>query len=219
MKPLSEQDHYEILEVATDATGAEIERAFRMAQTTYADDSLAGYSVFSEGEASVIRERVEIAYRVLSDADERVAYDAELGVSGVAPAPDAASVAEPIAPVGVLDDAVIPLEARAVNEVAELEALEEEGGEFDGARLRRSRLRTGIELEEISGITKISPTYLRFIEEDRYAELPAPVYVRGFVCAYAKCVGLDSTRVAASYMRKFEADTDAAPRGRFLSHR
>ena len=71
MKPLSEQNHYEILEVASDANGAEIERAFRMAQSTYADDSLAGYSVFGEGEASAIRERVEIAYRVLSDAQER----------------------------------------------------------------------------------------------------------------------------------------------------
>jgi flagellar biosynthesis protein FlhG len=103
--------------------------------------------------------------------------------------------------------------------MGELEALAEEGGEFDGARLRRSRLRAGIELEDISGITKITPSYLRFIEEDRYGELPAPVYVRGFVRAYADCVGLDSTRVATSYMKKFEADTDAAPRGRFLSSR
>jgi flagellar biosynthesis protein FlhG len=221
MKPLSQQNHYEILEVGSDATAADIEREFRMAQSTYADDSLAGYSVFGEGEASAIRERVEIAYRVLSDADERAAYDAELAASGAAPppVPDDEGSAEALVPVSALDDELIPLEARAASETSELEALEEEDGEFDGARLRRSRLRTGIEIEDISGVTKINPTYLRFIEEDRYAELPAPVYVRGFVRAYADCVGLDSTRVAASYMRKFEADTDAAPRGRFLSSR
>jgi flagellar biosynthesis protein FlhG len=218
MKPLSEQNHYEILEVARDATTDEIERAFRMAQSTYADDSLAGYSVFGEGEASAIRERVEIAYRVLSDAEERLAYDAELG-GGASSGTEAAIEVEQLAPFDALDEVMVPLESRAVAEMEALEAFEEEDGDFDGARLRRSRLRTGIELEEIAGITKINPTYLRFIEEDRYAELPAPVYVRGFVRAYADCVGLDSARVAASYMKKFEADTDATPRGRFLSSR
>jgi curved DNA-binding protein CbpA len=218
MKPLSEQNHYEILEITSDAAAAEIERAFRMAQSTYADDSLAGYSVFGEGEASAIRERVEIAYRVLSDAEARLAYDAELG-GGASTGAEAASAAPQLEPAGALDEVAIPHEPRPSDEMEELEALEEDGGEFDGARLRRSRLRSGIEIEEISGITKITPTYLRFIEEDRYAELPAPVYVRGFVRAYADCVGLDSARVAASYMKKFEADTDASPRGRFLGSR
>jgi cytoskeletal protein RodZ len=66
---------------------------------------------------------------------------------------------------------------------------------------------------------KNNPTYLRFIEEDRFSELPAPVYVRGFVRAYADCVGLDATKVATSYMAKYAADGGAAPRGRFLSGR
>ena len=61
MKPLSDQNHYEILEVARDAPFEQLERAFRMAESTYADDSLAGYSVFGEGEAEAIRERVSIA--------------------------------------------------------------------------------------------------------------------------------------------------------------
>jgi flagellar biosynthesis protein FlhG len=76
-----------------------------------------------------------------------------------------------------------------------------------------------MELEDISGITKISPTYLRFIEEERFSELPAPVYVRGFVTAYANSVGLDGKRVAASYMRNFETETAGSRRGRFLAGR
>jgi DnaJ-class molecular chaperone len=71
MKPFSDQDHYEILEVSRNATREEIERSFRMAEATYADESLAGYSVFGEGDAQAIRERIEIAYRVLSDVDAR----------------------------------------------------------------------------------------------------------------------------------------------------
>jgi cytoskeletal protein RodZ len=92
---------------------------------------------------------------------------------------------------------------RPMAPVDDLEEIDEESGEFDGARLRRSRLRRGIDLDEMSSVTKINPTYLRFIEEERFSELPAQVYVRGFVTAYASCVGLDPKRVAASYMRRF----------------
>lgn len=221
MKPFSDQDHYEILEVSRDATLEEIERSFRMAEATYADDSLAGYSVFGEGDAQAIRERIEIAYRVLSDAEARGAYDAALagGVRQVVqieePPPE---IELPELP-DLSASAAKPGEPKAPMPVDELEALEDESGEFDGARLRRSRLHRGMELEEISSVTKITPTYLCFIEEDRYAELPAPVYVRGFVTAYAECLGLDAKRAAASYMKKFEAETEDGRRGRFLGGR
>jgi curved DNA-binding protein CbpA len=191
MKPLSEQDHFEILEVPRDASQQEIERAYRVAQATYAEDSLAGYSVFGEGDAEALRERIETAYRVLSDEESRGAYRASL--SGEDPearreASDSDAGAHP---------------TRAVAPVDDFEEVDEESGDFDGARLRRSRLRRGVDLGEVAGVTKINPTYLRFIEEERFSELPAEVYVRGFVTAYASCVGLDAKRVAASYMRRF----------------
>jgi flagellar biosynthesis protein FlhG len=78
--------------------------------------------------------------------------------------------------------------------------LEESEGEWTGARLRRARLRQGIELDEITKITKVNPTYLAFIEEERFDGLPASVYVRGFVVGYAGCLGLDAKQVAASYL-------------------
>jgi flagellar biosynthesis protein FlhG len=221
MKPLFDQDHYEILEVSRDASREEIERSFRMAEAIYADDSLAGYSVFGEGDARAIRERIEIAYRVLSDVNARSAYDAALA-RGVPRAvqdgdlpreielPELPELGPPAAKRGELKTSM---------PVDELEALGEESGEFDGARLRRLRLHCGLELEDISRVTKINPTYLCFIEEDRYAELPAPVYVRGFVTAYAECVGLDGKRAAASYMKKFEAETGRDRRGRSLGNR
>ena len=221
MKPLSDQDHYEILEISRDATREEIERSFRMAEATYADESLAGYSVFGEGDAQVIRERIGIAYRVLSDMDARSAYDTALagGAPRVVLSEDFPREVEvPELPELSLPPAK-PAELAAPMPVDELEALEGESGEFDGARLRRSRLHRGMELEDISRVTKISPSYLCFIEEDRYAELPAPVYVRGFVTAYAECVGLDAKRAAASYMKKFETETGHDRRGRFLGGR
>jgi flagellar biosynthesis protein FlhG len=202
MKPLSEQDHYEILEIPRMATPQEIERAFRLAGETYSEDSLAGYSVFGEGEVNALRERAETAFRVLSDPGARVAYDASLS-DAAGPEGQAAPRSEPIAS----SSAPAPIEP--------FEELDEESGEFDGARLRRCRLRRGMELEDIAGITKINPNYLQFIEEDRYADLPAAVYVRGFVSSYASCVGLDPRNVALSYMKRLDAEPAERGRSRF----
>jgi len=220
MRPISEQNHYEILEVASDVAPDELERAFRMAKSTYGDDSLAGYSVFGEGEAQAIRERIDIAFRVLSDSESRKAYDVSLD-SEAAPQPglESPAASETSGAEGFADSFEPSAEFSPPLPLEEMDALEDEAGQFDGARLRRSRLHRGMELEDISSRTKISPSYLRFIEEDRYADLPAPVYVRGFVTAYADCLGLDSREVATSYMKNFEDQPTTSRRGRFLAGR
>jgi flagellar biosynthesis protein FlhG len=211
MKPLSEQSHYEILEVPRGSDAAEIERAYRLSIATYADDALAGYSIFEVGDAEMIRERVETAYRVLSDDDTRRVYDASLQawwsdesdpMSSVAPTAGEAELPE-----------TRPLQ-QPVETLEDLGDVDEEEGEFDGARLRRTRVRLGIEIDEVGRITKVSPVYLRCIEEERFEDLPARVYVRGFVTAYASCVGLDSRRAAESYMRCFDASAPE-PQRRF----
>jgi flagellar biosynthesis protein FlhG len=103
----------------------------------------------------------------------------------------------------------------AVHEVTGFDAFEEDAeGSFDGAWLRRSRLRSGVEIEQIAAVTKINPSYLRFIEEEKFQDLPAPVYVRGFVGAYARCIGLDPERVVSSYMQRLDAAPRSEPRRR-----
>jgi curved DNA-binding protein CbpA len=214
VRALSEQDHYEILEIASDATGEEIERAYRMTMATYADDSLAGYSVFSEGDTEALRERIEIAHRVLSNRESRREYDASLGVIPVSEepepleAPEAAAISEPPS-----------AHESATPPVTELDESDDSNGDFDGSRLKRLRMRNGLEIEDIAGVTKISPTYLRFIEEDRFQELPHRVYVHGFVTAYATCIGLDSKQVTSSYMDRFDEGRKAPRRGRFFEGR
>ena len=51
MKPLEEQDHYELLEISPQARAEEIEGAYQMARSIYADESMAGRSVFEAGDA------------------------------------------------------------------------------------------------------------------------------------------------------------------------
>jgi len=64
----------------------------------------------------------------------------------------------------------------------------------------RRRCARGIEIDQIADSTKINPTYLRCIEEERFEYLPAEVYVRGFVISYARCVGLDPKRIVGGFM-------------------
>jgi len=201
VKPLSEQDHYEVLEVSPGAGAEGIERAYRMILATYAEDSLAGYSVVHASDAAAIRERVETAYRVLSDAEARRAYDASLAGAHPEPGETAFDDAQPAAE--VVRAPVEPFEDL------------EESGDYDGARLRRARLRRGLDFGELAARTKVNAAYLGFLEEERFADLPPRVYVRGFVIAYARCLGLDGASVAASYMRRYDDAERPGRRRRF----
>ena len=192
MKPLFEQDHYEVLEIPRDSGPDGIERAYRLILATYAEDSLAIYSMVHRAEAAAIRERVETAYRVLSDEDARRSYDASLGGARSAPEVEADEAPE----LGAEPRKLAP---EPFDEL-------DDGGEYDGARLRRARLRRGFDLDEISLRTKVNPHYLSCLEEERFAELPPRVYVRGFVMAFAACLGLDAAHVAASYLRRYDAE-------------
>jgi flagellar biosynthesis protein FlhG len=198
MKPFSEQTHYEILELARDASPEQIERAYRVARATYASDSLATYSVYDESELGALQERIELAYAVLAAAPRRAEYDATLGVS--ARVELALSFAE--------DD------ERGLENAPEIRGFEEsvEDGPFDGARLRRWRIARGIELDRIAAMTKIGASYLRSLEEERFEALPATVYVRGFLIAYARAVGLDPARVVQPYMERVAAARPEKPR-------
>jgi len=52
----------------------------------------------------------------------------------------------------------------------------------------------GISLRQVADATRIREVVLRAIEEDRYEDLPY-IYVKSFLSAYAKCLGLDPTDV------------------------
>lgn len=191
-----------------DAKPGEIERAWALAAATWAEDSLAVYSLFGAEDAADVRERIELAWRVLSDPEARRHYDATLEAPPPAPAPPR--------PVFALAAEATPPPAQLGPALRGLDDPDDEAdvAEFDGARLRRARLRRGLELDQIATITKINPTYLRFLEEEHFAGLPAPVYVRGFLVSYARCVGLDPRSVAASYMQRFFVATRAGERAK-----
>lgn len=269
MRGIDELDHYEMLEVPRGASPGEIDRAYRMAQETYADGSLALYSIFEKRDASEIRARLDEAYRVLADPELRASYDAAHRGSEVAtpsrpasPTPaSAASKAHAGSPTngspangsptngsaatGAVAGASLrprpaaprPLPAAEASarveraaeaavsrvfdeDVERYDGRDEEAvGEYDGPRLRRTRLFRGYEIDQIAEVTKVSGLHLRNIEDENFADLPADVYVRGFVTAYAKTIGLDPVLVVPSYMTRLQESRQKNSRSRFLGLR
>ena len=68
-----------------------------------------------------------------------------------------------------------------------------------GKYLKRERELRNISLNEISTGTKIRENILKAIEEDRHDLLPKPVFVKGFLVAYVKHVGLNPSDVVLRY--------------------
>jgi len=63
--------------------------------------------------------------------------------------------------------------------------------------LEHARLKRGVSLEEAERATLIRKDYLERLESDDHSTMPEPIYVRGFVKAYADYLGLDGVRFAA----------------------
>ena len=69
-----------------------------------------------------------------------------------------------------------------------------------GPRLKQQREKRGITLEQISKSTKIGTRFLEALEEDQFERLPGGIFNKGFVRAYARCVGLDEEQTITDYL-------------------
>ncbi|MCB0418615.1 MAG: helix-turn-helix domain-containing protein, partial [Bdellovibrionales bacterium] len=73
-----------------------------------------------------------------------------------------------------------------------------------GAYIKAQRENKGIRLEEIASITKIHIHALQHLEAGRWEKLPPEPFLRGFVIAYAKYVGLDTQECLNRYLDEKE---------------
>jgi len=96
-----------------------------------------------------------------------------------------------------------------------------------GEELRRERVVREISLEEISAATKISVRLLTALERSDLSRLPAPIFTRGFIRAYALHLGIDPDEKVNAYLADLKSGEDSAapaakkarPRSRFLRGR
>jgi flagellar biosynthesis protein FlhG len=181
----------------------EVRRAFRSIKDTYASGSMVIAGLYEEHELAELHARVNAAHDTLFAPERRRLYDLALPEADLARAVRvaAAQTARRTSTGGV-----------GFERPESSEALIDPTAEMTGAFLRKVREMRGLEIGDISQRTKISERYLRALEDEQFGEMPAAVYVRGYVTEYARALRLDPQRVAESYLARYRKGTaPAAP--------
>jgi flagellar biosynthesis protein FlhG len=187
------ESHHDLLEVERGATDEEVRRAYKRAKEIYQHETLSCYGLFDKRSMDALRARLDEAHDVLLDPARRRPYE----LSVFPPTERERAPAEPSD-----DDAARPPPPVLTPDT-----------EYTGSLLRAVRESQGIDVVEIVSRTKIGSAYIRAIEEDDFASLPAPVYVRGFVSEVAKFLHLDSAQVSRTYLRRYQRYIDERNRG------
>lgn len=197
---------YELLDVGPGASDEEIRHAYRRLKSIYDHDSLVTYTLFAPEELDQIRQQIDEAYDTVIDPRTRKEYDLSLfperqlgrGRERTPPAGSPSSL-------GLAELEPGERSQTQPNQVTDALPPGLEIGpttEFSGALLRQIREYKSLDLRDISTRTKISLMNLRFLEDERFSELPAPVYVRGFLFEIAKYLRLPPRQVVESYMER-----------------
>jgi cytoskeleton protein RodZ len=80
-----------------------------------------------------------------------------------------------------------------------------------GSTLREARTRQGLELQDAAEATRIRVKFIAALEGERFGELPAEVYARGFLRAYADFLGLESELFVTELNARIEASRPPPP--------
>lgn len=84
-------------------------------------------------------------------------------------------------------------------------------GEIAGTLIRELREARGLTLDALAEATKIRKPYLRAVEEEDVPNLPARVYLRGFLTQIARVLRVDRARLAEGYLLTVERVSKDAP--------
>lgn len=204
MNTENRHDYYEILAIPQNATQHDITVAYEKAKRTYSAQNPALNSIFSADEAKALRNMIDEAFAVLGNQTYRNIYEkrrqskhfseSELTVDAIKSAslelfPEFQKKSE---------DAN---KNYSVNEVYEKEILNKK--DWTGEDLKKVREYKNMTIETMHEKTKINPWYLNAVEKMDPTNLPAIVFVRGYVIQIARLLNLKDTFVADSYMKLY----------------
>lgn len=209
----SKNNYYEILEVSNLATQHEITVAYEKAKRTYSAQNAALYSVFTEIEAAALRELIEEAYSVLSNQNYRNIYEKRLMSKSYSASDLSLDAVKKASTELFNENSLLPTTHVETQETVKpsyeknqaLEAEIETCEQWDGDFLKKVREYKRYSLELLHEKTKVNPWYLAALEKMEPQNLPAPVFVRGYVLQLAKTLGLNEKQVAESYMKLYKS--------------
>jgi len=212
MERLTEQNYYKLLGVSPKASFEEVRSAYDQAVGIYSTDSIATYSLLTQKERERILSRLIDAYKTLTNSQLRREYNHSLIEQGeLSPQEigfpsleDSNGVKGKLREVSV--ESLIQIEERSDKENQPSDPnldLFEEQTSVTGKSIKMLRTAREISLEEIYRRTNIPKKTLEDIEEENFEELPALVYLKGFLKAYAKILDVNQTQMAEGYVKRY----------------
>lgn len=223
---LNRIDCYRVLEIPPRASSKEVQAAYQKLRHAYDPETTYLSPLLEVPALRATLARIEDSYRTLIFLESREEYDRQMMESSgeamdEAAAPDDPARPPPLEVAG--SGSLTPFESvpgRAVDTspraaVGAEPSVAQPDPDPDGAPsrplpatgadLRAERERQNQTLETIAERTKIRPGHLQAIEEERYADLPAAVYVRGFLKEYGSCLGFPGEEISRLYMERLRA--------------
>ena len=177
------QTSYEHLGISPEASMGDVNRAFRELRNLYSTDSLATYSLLDDADRQEKLTRLQASFDLILQARQQAT-------------PPVESTQEP-----VLDFEKPPKpESRVI-------FVDADPQQMPGLFLQQTRKARGMSLQDLAERTKIGSYKLECIEEQRFNELPAPVYLRGFVKEFCRTVEVpDVDLLVESFMVLYQAN-------------
>jgi len=202
-KKVSELNHYELLNLDTFASCEQIQRAYLNSISIYSEDSIASYGAINGKERQWMLKRIQEAYDTLINAGRRAGYDSEtLKLTG-----NERKESKAVSSHGAgMDSGPVDLRIGVTTAALAGDTRKNDpasyscGRRITGANLRDIRRAKGASLEEISEVTKVKKFFLEAIEKQDVDNFPAPVFMRGYLKAYAKALALDPAEIIERYM-------------------
>lgn len=209
MKTFEDENYYQVLQIPANASAEEIKHAYRNMLSIYEEDSVVTYSLFSDEQRQVLLQVIETAFDTLMNEDKRAAYNQMLIDTGQMDAARFSQQAQ--RQLAAYSDTTSTSKEKNLSRWVQKKMNEPTIRQliFDikskpilsGSDLKELRKAYGIEIQEIYAITKISSDTMNKIESNRYQELPATVYLKQFLKAYAEILHLDVEHVVQGYLK------------------
>jgi len=199
MKRFEDDDPWKVLGLAPGATPEDIRHAFERLSSLLVPGSLPLYAAAEPEQQRHLQQRLREAYLRLMGGGYPVREGLVGGEDLVSPSAKADE--EP----GTESVAGAPAPLKETPGAAPART------EFSGSHLRVLREAASLSLRELSDRTRIRPQQLANLEEEAWDAMPPRVYVRGFVMAYARALGLDGEQVWASFEKRWRAARPSQP--------
>jgi hypothetical protein len=206
-----EETFYDILKLDRGATTTEIVAAYHAAKAAFSKDSIATYSLFSNEETQEILQKLEEAYMTLSNLEKKRQYDRWLDGDVPAPKLTVTAVQPPKENANMNEATSPPPESNAANsETPSSQAsvptsppatpAAAQPAIVSGDYLRELREKRGLSVDDVCRITKIPSKFLKAIEGHDFKNLPARVYIQGFIKNLSSLYRLEPQITAKSYL-------------------